>query len=112
MPIGHHKENGVLIMQPTGRINSSDAPAFRHEIDAAIDANDMAVVMDMEALDYISSGGLRVLLEFAQALGERDARFALCSLSSSVQDVFRISGFDRMLTIRDARDEALIAVTR
>ena len=112
MPVGHHRDNGVLIMQPTGRINSADAQVFRHEINAAIDANDVAVVMDMEALDYISSGGLRVLLEFAQALGERDVRFVLCSLSNSVQDVFRISGFDRVVTIRGARDEAIVAVAR
>ena len=112
VPIGHHRDNGILIIQPEGRINSADAMIFQHELNSAVGADDRAVIMDMEALTYISSGGLRVMLELAQTLNDRGARFALCSLSTSVQDVFRISGFGRVVTICDTRDEAMKKVAR
>ena len=112
MPIGHHRDNDVLIIQPEGRINSADAAIFRHELNAAVDADDRAVVMDLEALTYISSSGLRVMLELAQTLNDRGARFALCSLSGSVQDVFRISGLGQVFTVSATRDEAMKKVAR
>ena len=112
MPVKYERDKGILIVQPEGRINSADASVFRHELDSATEPDDRAVIMDMESLRYIGSGGLRVMLEFAQALEKQDAKFALCSLSGSVQDVFRISGFERVVTICPTRDEAMTAVTR
>ena len=112
MPVENERDNGILIVKPAGRINSADAGMFRDVLDSATKPDDRAVIMDMESLDYISSGGLRVMLEFAQALDEQDAKFALCSLKSSVNDVFRISGFDRVVTICPTRDEAVAAVSR
>ncbi len=112
MPVSSERDDGILTVKPEGRINSADAAIFRHELVSATEPGDRAVIMDMESLDYISSGGLRVMLEFAQTLSEQDAKFALCSLKSSVNDVFRISGFDRVVTICTTRDEAVAAVSR
>ena len=111
MPMKYERDNGILFVMPEGRINSADAAIFRRELNTATEPDDRAVVMDMESLNYISSGGLRVMLEFAQTLDEQNAKFALCSLSGSVQDVFRISGFDRVINVCDTRDDAVAAVT-
>lgn len=111
MSVKSERESGILIVNVEGRINSADAATFRSELGSATQLDDRAVIMDMESLDYISSGGLRVMLEFAQTLNEQGAKFALCSLSSSVSDVFRISGFHRVVTVCSDRDEAVAAVT-
>ena len=112
MPVSYGRADGILIVKPAGRINSADAAMFRNDLDAAAEPDDRAVIMDMESLDYISSGGLRVILGFAQALDEQKAKLALCSLKSSVNDVFRISGFDRIVNICATREEAVAAVSR
>ena len=112
MPVTHERENGVLTIRLQGRINSADANVFQHDLNTATDSGDQAVVMDMESLDYISSGGLRVLLEYAQALEIRGARFAVCSPAGSVQEVFRISGFEQILTICATHDDAVVSVSR
>ena len=110
MRVKREREDGILILELEGRINSADGAIFRSELHQALDPDDRAVILDMESLDYISSSGLRVMLEFAQSLVERDARFAICSLTGSVSDVFRISGFERVITIRATRADAVSAV--
>ena len=106
------REDGILLVELEGRINSADAAVFRNELHQVLEPDDRAVILDMESLNYISSGALRVMLEFAQSLIDRDSRFAICSLTDSVNDVFRISGFDRVVTICATRDEAVAAVSR
>ena len=111
MPMKYERDKRILFLMPEGRINSADAALFRRELNIATEPDDRAVVMDMESLNYISSGGLRVVLELAQSLDEQHAKLALCSLSGSVRDVFRISGFDRVVNVCDTRDDAVSAVT-
>lgn len=112
MPVKSERENGILIVNVEGRINSADAATFRSELGLATQPDDRAVIMDMESLSYISSGGLRVILEYAQSLNEQDAKFAICSLTGSVSDVFRIGGFGQVVNICATRSEAIAAVTR
>ena len=66
--------------------------------------------MDMEELIYISSAGLRVILQVSKQLERRSVRFAICSLSKPVREVFEVSGFDQVIDIRPSRAEALAAV--
>lgn len=111
MPMQYDRTDGTLVIHPEGRINSADAPEFRASLDSVTQTDDQAVILNMESLTYISSGGLRILLEFAQELNKRGSGFAICSLSSSVRDVFRISGLDRVVTICASPDEAVAAVS-
>lgn len=106
------REDGILLVEVEGRINSADAAIFRNGLYQTLEPDDRAVILDMESLGYISSSGLRVMLEFAQSLIDRDSGFAICSLTDSVSDVLRISGFDRVVTICATRDEAVAAVRR
>ena len=82
---------------------------FQAALDAAIDDSEGAVILDMERLSYISSAGLRVILLTAKSLQGRNAKFAVCSLSESIQEVFEISGFDKIISVHPSQTEALAA---
>ncbi len=107
MDIKTEREGGVLIAQPEGRIDSMNARAFQDALNAAIGADDKAVVMDLQALSYISSAGLRAVLLIAKTLGQRQAKLSVCSLSASIREVFEISGFDKIITVHGSREDAL-----
>ena len=51
------------------------------------------------------------MLLVARKLQRQDAKFALCSLSDSIREVFEISGFDRIIPVHASRPEAVAAVT-
>ena len=46
----------------------------------------------------------------SKELERRSVRFAICSLSKPVREVFEVSGFDQVIDIRPSRAEALAAV--
>ena len=109
MDVTTEREDGVLSVRVEGRIDGSTALAFYEAIETALADGDRAVIVDCERLSYIGSAGLRTVLAMAKAISNRDARFALCSLSESVQKIFENSGFDTIITIRPSQAEALAA---
>ena len=101
------RDGNTLNARVNGRIDSTNAREFEEEIRTSIEDGDHAVILDFEKLTYISSAGLRAVLMTAKNLWKRDAKFALCSLSGSVKEVFEISGFDKIIPIHDTREGAL-----
>ena len=99
-------------MEVKGRLDWSTSNAFREAIDGAIEEGDRAVIMNFGELDFIGSAGLRVILLTARFLQERDAKLVLCGLSDPVRDVFRITGFERLVPIYETMAEAWASLTR
>ena len=69
-----------------------------------------AVILDMENLSYISSAGLRSILLIAKGLQKRNSQFAVCALQDAIGEVFRIVGFDKIVTIHSSQGEAVAAM--
>ena len=110
MEISNERDGGTLIVNAAGRVDGSNSQEFQDGLEAVIDDADRAVVLDLEQLSYISSSGLRVMLLIARKLQRQQAKFALCSLSDSIREVFEISGFDRIIPVHASRSEAVSAV--
>ncbi len=106
MDLTTERNENVLSLDVTGRIDGSTAVAFEEAVRNAIDETDRALIMDFGGLDYISSAGLRVILLTAKSLQSQDAKLVLCALSEPIREVFKISGFDKLLPIHDTREEA------
>lgn len=107
MQINYEREKGALIAKVEGRIDGSNAREFENTLKDAINDDDQSVILDFGELSYISSAGLRAVLLIAKGLRQREAKFALCALSDSIQEVFEISGFDQIISIHATRAEAL-----
>ena len=110
MDVTTERQDGVLSAQVGGRIDGSNAAEFEEAIRTVIEENDRAVIMDFEKLVYISSAGLRAILLTARSLGNRNAKFALCSLSDQIREVFTTSGFDKVIAIHSSKAEALASL--
>ena len=107
MKIDHERKEGVLTTKVTGRIDGSNALDFEKTFKGIVDDTDRIVILDFEKLSYISSAGLRVILLIAKTLRKKEAKFALCSLSDSINEIFQISGFDQIISIYATREDAL-----
>ena len=107
MAVNSARENGTLIARTDGRIDGANAREFQVALEDAIDPSDRTVILDMEKLSYISSAGLRVILMTAKTLQKQNAKFAICSLSPAIREVFQISGFDRIIPIPSSQEEAM-----
>ena len=110
MEISAEREGGALIARATGRIDSSNSRQFHTGMEAVIADDGSAVVLSFEDVTYISSAGMRVILITAKSLQSKGMQLVLCSMNGSIREVFKISGFDKIIPIHDSQSEALTAV--
>ncbi len=90
-----------------GRIDSSNAWEFDRELQSSFKSSDAVLVMDCKNLRYISSAGLRVSLKLAKRFRPPSRRFAMAALSRDIEEIVRISGFDRIIEIYSTVEKAL-----
>ena len=111
MEITAETESGTVIARASGRIDSSNSREFHSNLEAVVAADDPALVLNFEDVSYISSAGMRVILITAKSLQKTGVRFALCSMNDSIREVFKISGFDKIIPIHQSQSDALTAVS-
>ncbi len=107
MDITENKSGRTLVMVPNGRIDAASAPVFQERLLSCIERGETSVLLDCVQLEYINSAGLRVLLTAAKRLQACDGRFAVCSLTDNVREVFAVSGFDTIIEIHPDHTIAL-----
>jgi anti-sigma B factor antagonist len=90
--------NGWCVVGVKGRADAEAADDLETALRSAVDQHPK-VAADLAALDYISSAGLRAVLQAARAAQSRSVEFAVCGMSASVQKVFNMSGMHHVLTI-------------
>ena len=111
MEIPAQRESGAVIAKASGRIDSSNSREFHSSLEATIAEDDAAVVLDFENVSYISSAGMRVILLATKSLQSSGTKFVLCSMNDSIREVFKISGFDKIIPIHDSQSDAITAVS-
>ncbi len=94
------ENNGKLIIKIEGRIDSNNAADAEKEILGIVNAHEsMTVIFDAEALEYISSAGLRVLLKVIKLF---DEPLEVQNVSKDVYEIFDITGFTELLDVKKA----------
>ena len=86
-----------LTVALTGRLDTTTAPELEKELKASLDGV-TTLVIDMTALDYISSAGLRVLLS-AQKTMNKQGEMKVVHVNETIMEIFEVTGFSDILTI-------------
>jgi anti-sigma B factor antagonist len=87
-----------LVVSVRGRADSETADRLEQELRAAVEQH-KKVAVDIRGVDYISSAGLRALIQAARAAQGR-SELAVCAPSASVQRVFDMSGLQNLVHIQ------------
>ena len=99
MAVSMKTENGVPVLSLDGRITSTNAAAVEQEaVQALAGYAGPALQLDLGALEYISSAGLRVLLR----LRKQHANMEMVNVSPEVYEIFEMTGFTEMMPISKA----------
>jgi anti-anti-sigma factor len=101
------REDSVLIIAVTGRLDTIAASEFQSEVVKSIDTGTNRIAIDCSGLDYISSAGLRSILIIAQKACQANGGLACCCLRGLVKKVFEISKFSLIVPTFDSLEEAL-----
>lgn len=101
------KENNLLVVKVTGRMDAVTAPEFEKQLTGWIDEGEIIFVIDFSALEYISSAGLRSILVIAKKLKSLNGKILLANMEESVNEVFEISGFNSIIPVFDTVQTAI-----
>ena len=107
MEIQHKIENEVLIIKIDGRLDAATSPSADETIKKAMEKDSNRLLFDLSDLEYLSSGGLRVILSAAKEIRRRNGKVALCCLNPYVDEIFEVSGFKSMIPIKDTIEAGL-----
>jgi len=98
--------NHFDLIKPIGRLDSYTAPEFKETMCQHIKTGCKAFVIDMEALDYISSSGIMVLVHLQKACGELGGGIALLSTPELLLSTIKLCGVEKMFSFFDNFDSA------
>ena len=91
---------GWCVVAARGRADSNSADDLEAALCRAVEKN-AKVAADFAGIDYISSAGLRSVLQAARAAQDRRSEFAVCRLSPPAKKVFDMSGMRHILRIEE-----------
>ncbi len=102
-------EDGIAIICPSGKLDTLTAKTFEAHLQTHIDNSAGPLLIDMAAVDYVSSFGLRSILIVAKKLAPFGRKFILFSPNPSVLDVLKVSGFVKIVAVAEDKAAALAA---
>lgn len=112
MQITREDLDDAVVMRVEGWIDATTTKEFQQQLIGTIAPGAERVVLDFSAVAYISSAGLRTVLEAAKQIRTLRGAFAIFGASQSVRRVFEISGFSRIIPLVPSQAEALALVQR
>jgi anti-sigma B factor antagonist len=99
--ITQQSRSGWCVVEVSGRADATTAAQLEDQLRKAVQDYSQ-VAADFSKVAYISSAGVRAILQAARAAQEGKVIFAVCAPSASARQVFEISGLQNMLTILEA----------
>ena len=95
MTIKKTTDGNTAVLEIDGWLDTQTAPELGAELDV-LDASVTELTIDMSALEYISSAGLR---QIVAAHKKMNGNLTIKNVSAEIMDVFNMTGFSKRLNI-------------
>jgi anti-anti-sigma factor len=108
MEIITSQQNNVHIVKASGRIDSFTSPRLAETFRIALDEKKYQFVFDMTQVDYISSAGLRVMIDVQKTCrqGEK-GELVLVGVQRRIYETLELAGFVALFKFFDQVDQAV-----
>ena len=108
-PVREVLENGAaLVVRLAGELDLYNADAVRAALLAAVERSPQRLVVDLEAVRFIDSTALGVLIEARSKLADRRS-FVLAAPGLETRRALEVSGLDRHFTVARTVTDAIAA---
>ena len=96
-------ENGQLTVALTGEIDHHCAKGYIQAIAAKIEAYTPALcVLDFGEVSFVDSSGIAVVINALRNMTQIEGRLVLTGINAQPLRVFRASGIDKLVEIKEA----------
>jgi anti-anti-sigma factor len=97
----------VKIILVPKRFDAYTASSVEAELTRLITEGARKMICDFGETEYLASAGLRVLITASKSLNRAGGKLLLCSVKPYVQEVFEISGLNKIFKMYGSADAAL-----
>ena len=101
MKIAIKNEEGRLVGELIGDLDNTASSMAEKELAPLLECDDRDILLECRELDYISSSGLRILLNIYKNARRSGHRAFIRNLNEDVTEVFRIGGFLQLFELID-----------
>jgi len=96
-------EEGRLTVALTGEIDHHCAKAYIQAIAAKIEAYMPQIcVLDFQEVSFVDSSGIAVVINALRSMTQIEGKLLLTGISQQPMKVFRASGIDKLVQIKEA----------
>lgn len=99
----------ITAIDIVGKLDTNTSTAALEQLLAHLEASPARVMISLEALEFASSAGLRVLLRVGKHVRGYSGELKVAGAGGMVKEVLEISGFDTLLNMYDSEEQALAA---
>jgi anti-anti-sigma factor len=93
LTVTSHDDGGITFVKMRGSLSSTTAERGDEEMKKILDKGAKKVVINLADLDYISSGGIRVLLVTSKSLNSVQGEMKISGAKGMVKEALETSGF-------------------
>lgn len=98
-----------VVVHASGRVDSFTAPRLAEAFQNYIDHGFYKVVFDMAGIDYISSAGLRVMIDVQKNCKQsQEGELKLVEVPKRVSETLELAGFIPLFKFYDSVDSAVV----
>lgn len=101
MNITINEQAGRLVAALAGDLDNVASTQAKRGLEPVFERTDCDIVIDCTQLNYISSSGLRIILDIFKHTRSNGHKAILRNLSEDVREVFDFSGFLQLFTIEN-----------
>ena len=103
MQFTSYLEDGRLTVALTGEIDHHRAKNYIRAIAAKIEAYTPELcILDFQEVSFVDSSGIAVVINALRSMTQIEGRLVLTGISQQPMRVFRASGIDKLVEIREA----------
>jgi len=103
-------DGGVTRIRLAGRMDAQGTSQIDTRFTAHTVSDKGAVIVDLSAVEFLASIGIRTLILSAKALQGRGGKMALLEPTPAVRKVLEMAGVDALIPVFDSLDSARAAV--
>ncbi len=109
MKLSDREQNGVIVLEPKGKImGGPDATLLHDKLHEIIDAGRGKVVIDLSGVDWMNSTGLGILISSYTTLRNSNGELKLANVTDKIQSLLVIT---KLVSVFDAHDSVESAVS-
>ena len=93
------EENGNLIAEFKGRLDTAAAIQTTKDVEPLMLAENTNIILDCTDLEYISSSGLRIFIGILKNARAKGGQVTVKNINEEISKVFQMTGFNKLFNI-------------